>query len=224
MSIFSRLSDIMNSNINSALDRAEDPEKMVRLMIQEMEDTLVDVRSTAAKVIAEKKEIERRLVKVSRGQQDWGAKAELAMSKQREDLARAALVEKNRLQESESTLRVELKLLDTALDKHEDDITKLESKLREVKLKRKSIEARRQTASAQLKVRERLHDGRVDEALARYDQMEKRIDETQGRVEAYDLGKTKSLAEEIADLEIESQIDSELEAIKKRLGESPASE
>ncbi len=224
MSIFSRLSDIMNSNINTALDRAEDPEKMVRLMIQEMEDTLVEVRSTAAKVIAEKKEIERRLVKLSRGQEDWMAKAELAMSKQREDLARAALLEKSRLGDSESTLRVELNLLDTALDKHEEDIGKLESKLREVKLKRKSIEARRQTVSAQLKVRERIHDGRVDEALARYDQMEKRIDETQGRVEAYDLGKTKSLSEEIAELEIESEIETELNAIKKRLSESAGAE
>ena len=217
MGIFSRLTDIINSNLNAILDRAEDPEKIIRLMIQEMEDTLVEVRSSAAKAIADKKEIQRRLNRLDQAQAEWQRKAELALSKNREDLAKAALLEKAKLSETARTLQEELHYLDDGLNKFEEDITKLEAKLREAKAKQKAIQARHETASSRLKVRQRTYDSRIDDAFARFSQLERRVDATEGQVEAYDLGRGKTLSEEIADLEGESSVEAELEALKARL-------
>ena len=149
MGIFSRLADIINSNLNSILDRAEDPEKIIRLVIQEMEDTLVEVRSTAAKTIAEKKENARKLVRLQEAQQGWEEKAELALSKGREDLAKGALLEKARLAEAAELLAQELEELDAMLSQGETDIAKLEGKLREAKAKQQALKARHETASSQ---------------------------------------------------------------------------
>jgi phage shock protein A len=217
MGIFSRLTDIINSNLNAILDRAEDPEKIIRLVIQEMEDTLVEVRSTAAKTIAERKEATRRLARLSEAQKGWEQKAELALSKGREDLAKGALVEKSKLAEAGLMLQEELEELDAMLRQGEADIAKLESKLREAKAKQQSLTARHETASSRLKVRRNLYDGRVDEAFARFEQVEKKLDATEGEVEAFDLGRGKSLAEEISELAAESAIEDELAALKARL-------
>jgi phage shock protein A len=217
MGIFSRLTDIINSNLNSILDRAEDPEKIIRLVIQEMEDTLVEVRSTAAKTIAERKEATRRLARLSEAQKGWEQKAELALSKGREDLAKGALVEKAKLAEAGLMLQEELEELDAMLRQGEADIAKLESKLREAKAKQQSLTARHETASSRLKVRRNLYDGRVDEAFARFEQVEKKLDAAEGEVEAFDLGRGKSLAEEISELAAESAIEDELAALKARL-------
>jgi phage shock protein A len=217
MGIFSRLTDIINSNLNSILDRAEDPEKIIRLVIQEMEDTLVEVRSTAAKTIAERKEATRRLARLSEAQKGWEQKAELALSKGREDLAKGALVEKSKLAEAGLMLQEELEELDAMLRQGEADIAKLESKLREAKAKQQSLTARHETASSRLKVRRNLYDGRVDEAFARFEQVEKKLDAAEGEVEAFDLGRGKSLAEEISELAAESAIEDELAALKARL-------
>ena len=214
MGIFSRLSDIVNSNLNSLLDRAEDPEKLIRLVIQEMEDTLVEVRSSAARTIADKKELNRRLARLADAQEEWGRKATLALRKDREDLAKGALLEKSRLAETAAALESELEMLDEALSKGDADIAKLEAKLTEAKAKQKSLTARHNTATDQLKVRRKLYDPRVDEAFARFEQVERRLDDAEGRVEAYDLGQKKTLADEIADLEAESAIADELEALK----------
>lgn len=220
MGIFSRLADIINSNLNSILDRAEDPEKIIRLVIQEMEDTLVEVRSTAAKTIAEKKENTRKLTRLQDAQQGWEQKAELALSKGREDLAKGALVEKAKLAEAAELLAEELDELDGMLRQGEADIAKLESKLREAKAKQQALTARHETASSRLKVRRNLYDGRVDEAFARFEQVEKKLDEAEGEVEAFDLGRGKSLAEEISELAAESAIEDELAALKARVGKS----
>lgn len=217
MGIFSRLTDIINSNLNSILDRAEEPEKIIRLVIQEMEDTLVEVRSTAAKTIAEKKEANRRLARLAEAQQGWQEKAELALTKGREDLAKGALVEKARLAEAAGLLKEELDELEAMLQQGEADIAKLEAKLREAKAKQQSLAARHETASSRLKVRRNLYDGRVDEAFARFEQVEKKLDAAEGAVEAYDLGRGKSLAEEISELAAESAIEDELAALKARL-------
>ncbi len=217
MGIFSRLTDIINSNLNSILDRAEDPEKIIRLVIQEMEDTLVEVRSTAAKTIAERKEATRRLGRLSEAQKGWEQKAELALSKGREDLARGALVEKAKLAEAGLMLEEELAELDAMLSHGETDIAKLESKLREAKAKQQALTARHETASSRLKVRRNLYDGRVDEAFARFEQVERKLDAAEGEVEAFDLGRGKSLAEEISELAAESGIEDELTALKARL-------
>jgi phage shock protein A len=217
MGIFSRLADIINSNLNSILDRAEEPEKIIRLVIQEMEDTLVEVRSTAAKTIAEKKESNRRLARLAEAQAGWEEKAELALSKGREDLAKAALVEKSKLAEATGLLREEIEELDAMLQQGEADISKLEAKLREAKAKQQALAARHETASSRLKVRRNLYDGRVDDAFARFEQVEKKLDAAEGEVEAFDLGRGKSLAEEISELATESAIEDELAALKARL-------
>ena len=221
MGIFSRLADIINSNLNAILDRAEEPEKIIRLVIQEMEDTLVEVRSTAAKTIAEKKEIRRRLARLEEARQSWEEKAELALTKGREDLAKGALVEKAKLAEAAAALQAELEDLDALLRQGEADIAKLESKLREAKAKQQALTARHETAGSRLKVRRTLYDGRVEDAFQRFEQVEKKLDEAEGAVEAYDLsGGGKTLAEEISELAAESAIEDELAALKAKVKKS----
>ena len=217
MSIFSRLADIINSNLTAILDRAEDPEKMIRLMIQEMEDTLVEARTVAARVIADKKEGARRLSRLSEAQAEWQRKAELALTKSREDLAKGALIEKAKLAEAGRVLDEELQLLDDALGKQEEDIAKLEAKLREAKVKQKTVLTRQDSAASRLKVRQQVHERRMEDAFTRFAQMERRVDNLEGEVESFDLGRGKTLAEEISDLEAEQAVERELEELKSRL-------
>jgi phage shock protein A len=218
MGIFSRLADIINSNLTAILDRAEDPEKIIRLMIQEMEETLVEVRSTAARLIADRKETKRTLDRLAEAQAEWQRKAELALSRGREDLAKGALVERAKLERTAEVLAADVGGLDAALTRHEDDIAKLEAKLREARAKQKTIQARQETATSQLKVRRRIHDKRIEDAFTRFEHMERRIDAVEGEVESFDLGKGKSLSDEIAELEAESAIMNELENLKTRVG------
>jgi len=223
MSIFSRLSDIVNSNLNSILDRAEDPEKIIRLVIQEMEDTLVEVRTNAAGSIAEKKELNRKRDGLRDTQAEWEQRAELALTRDREDLAKAALVEKTKLAETIALIEEELAHLDEAMAKADGDIAQLQSKLGEAKAKQKTLARRHETAGSRLKVRKTLHDGRVDDALARFEQVERKLDEAEGAVESFDLGRQKSLAQEIAELEAEAAIETELESLKARVAGSAKS-
>jgi len=223
MGIFSRLADIINSNVNGILDRAEDPEKIIRLIIQEMEETLVEVRAAAARTIAEKKEIQRSLSRYEEAQGEWARKAEVALAKNREDLAKAALGEKAKLAETAVALRAELAALDEALARNENDIVKLQDKLREAKAKQKTMNARRDTASSRLRVRRQLYDGKIEDAFARFETVEKRLDATEGEVEAFDLGRTRSLKDEIAELETESAVEEELAALKARLAKRRSS-
>jgi len=224
MGIFSRLSDIINSNLTALLDKSEDPEKMIRLMIHEMNETLVGARASAAKVIADRKEAQRTMGRLQAAQDEWKRKAELAISKDREDLAKGALLEKAKLEETAKYLRDDLDVLDASLSKYEEDIQLLESKLREAKAKQDSFKARHNTAQSRLNVRKRVHDGRIDNAFARFERMERRIDGVESEVESFDLGREKSLSEEIAELEVESAIDKELEALKARAGKGAASQ
>lgn len=224
MGIFSRFTDIINSNLNAILDRAEEPEKMIRLIIQEMEDTLVEVRTTAARTIAEKKEIRRKLDRLTKAAQAWEQKAELALSKDREDLAKAALVEKAKLQLSADALEAELSHLDEALGRGDADVARLDAKLAEARAKQKTIRARHDTIDARLKVRRRLYDPRVDDAFARFESVERRLDAAEGELEAYDLGQRKTLAEEIDELEGNSAIEEQLAALKERLRKARSNE
>ena len=224
MGIFSRLTDIVNSNLSALLDRAEEPEKMIRFIIQEMEDTLVEVRTTAARTIADKKESSRKLSRLESAQAEWQRKAELALSKGREDLAKGALVEKARLEETARSLTEELSQIDEVLVQHDDDVAKLQSKLAEAKTKQKSFQTRHATATSQLRVRRQLFDKRIEESFARFEQVEKKLDEVEGEVEAYDLGRRRSLVEEFSDLEATDAIEDELTALKKRLAKSGSSE
>ncbi|MEM9263239.1 MAG: PspA/IM30 family protein [Pseudomonadota bacterium] len=177
MGIFTRLSDIVNSNINSMLDRAEDPEKIVRLIIQEMEDTLVEVRARAAKAIADKKEAERKKSEFDGRVAEWEKKAELAISKGRDDLARGAVAAKRQAEEMSSLIAEDLKAIDDVLAKTNDDLLKLQNKLKEAKAKQRSMEIRHVSATDRVRINRQVHDGRIDDALARYEHWERKIEE-----------------------------------------------
>jgi phage shock protein A len=223
MGIFTRFSDIVNSNINAILDKAEDPEKIVRLMIQEMEDTLVEVRSAAARSIADKKDLNRKLETLEREQAEWASKAELAMRKGREDLAKAALIEKSRAAGAGDAVKADYIAIDDGLTKLNDDIARLESKLEDAKARQKSLLARHKTANSRLAARRRIHDYKIDDALVRFEQYTRRIDDVEGRVEAYDLGLPKDLKHEFAGLEADESVARELDDLKKRVAAKRAS-
>jgi len=217
MGIFTRFSDIVNSNINSILDKAEDPEKIVRLMIQEMEDTLVEVRSAAARSIADKKDLNRKLERLEAEQQEWDAKAELALRKGREDLAKAALVEKSRATAAADILKSDYLAIDEGLGKLNDDIARLENKLADAKARQKSLLARHKTANSRLAARKKIHDYKIDDAMVRFEQYTRRIDDVEGRIEAYDLGLPKDLTHEFASLAAEESVEKELDELKRRV-------
>jgi len=223
MGIFSRLSDIVNSNLTNLLDRAEDPAKMIRLMIQEMEDTLVEVRADAARYIAEKKDATRRLDRLATSQEEWAERAKLALERDREDLAKASLVEKAKAVEMAKVIEDDLAVLDDRLNDLDADIAKLQNKLSEAKAKQQTLLARTSTAQSRLSVRATLYDGRADTALARFDSLEQKVDDIEGRVEAYDLGGEKTLAQEIAELEADADIENELQNLKKSMNKGSAS-
>ena len=217
MGIFSRFSDIVNSNINAILDKAEDPEKIVRLMIQEMEDTLVEVRSAAARSIADKKDLNRKLEALEREQNEWDGKAELAVRKGREDLAKAALVEKSRVTAASEIIKADYVAIDEGLSKLNDDIARLENKLQDAKARQKSLLARHKTANSRLAARKKIHDYQIDDAMVRFEQYTRRIDDVEGRIEAYDLGLPKDLNHEFAGLEAEESVAKELDELKRRV-------
>jgi phage shock protein A len=216
MSVFSRLSDIVNSNLNALLDKAEDPEKMVRMIIQEMEETLVEVRSTSARAIADKKELGRRREWLVAEAAEWQRKAEVAIRKGRDDLARAALVEKNKAGESVTGVENELRLLDETLAKLNDDIAALQLKLKDAKTRQNAIIMRGKAARSRLGIRRQLSDANIDDAIYRFEQYERKMDDLEGQIEAYDLGK-RSLTDEINDLEKGEAVDAELQALKARV-------
>jgi len=216
MGIFSRFTDIINANINSILDKAEDPEKMVRLIIQEMEETLVEVRTQSAKLIADKKEIARKVEKTRKEVDDWESKAAVALSKEREDLARAALKEKTNAQQESDILASDLEQIDHNLQKLSADIGQLQQKLTDAKTRQKALILRGKTAESRMGVKRQLHQVDIDGAMNRFETYERKLDVMEGEIESYDLGQ-QSLANEIADLESDEQVDAELAALKARL-------
>ncbi|MEZ5920422.1 MAG: phage shock protein PspA [Parvularculaceae bacterium] len=217
MGVFSRLSDIVNSNLNSMLDKAEDPEKIVRLIIQEMEDTLVEVRSRAARAIADKKEVERKKKEFELRANEWESKAELAIAKGRDDLAKGAIAARRKALEMVELFDKEYAAIDESLGKANDDLEKLQSKLKEAKAKQRSLEIRRSTAEGSVRINRAVYDGRIDEAMARYERYERRIDELEAEAESYAMGRPKSLEQEFRELEAEDDVNAEFEALKQRV-------
>ena len=220
MGIFSRFSDIVNANINAVLEKAEDPEKIIRLMIQEMEDTLVEIRSAAAKCIADRKELGRHIEHLEREKAEWAHRAELAVRREREDLARAALVEKQAIGDRTDQMKLELDSLDGQLEKFNSDITQLQSKLNDAKTRQRSIVIRHKTANSQLSARKHIHDDSIDEMLFRFENAEQRIDRVESEAEAINMGRGKNLANEIADLEQDDRVEAELADLKSKVGDS----
>ncbi len=217
MSIFSRISDIVNSNINALLDKAEDPEKMVRLIIQEMEEALVEVRSTCARAIADKKELARRQEHLAAEAAEWERKAEVAVSKGRDDLAKGALVERNKAQEASEALGRELTIIDDSLVKLNEDVAALQAKIKDAKARQHAIIMRGKTAQTRLGVRRQLSDHNIDDAMQRFESYERKMDDLEGQIEAYDMGQ-RTLADEISELETDEVIDEELSKLKARMG------
>lgn len=216
MSVFTRISDIINSNLNAMLDKAEDPEKMVRLIIQEMEEALVEVRSTSARAIADKKELQRRSQWLEGEAAEWQRKAEVAVGKGRDDLAKGALAERNKAQEAVNSVHEELNLLDSTLSKLNSDVAALQAKIKDAKARQNAILLRGQAAQARLGVRRQLSEHNIDDALQRFEMYERKMDDLEGQIESYDMGQ-KTLADEIEDLEHDEQLEDEVQAMKSRL-------
>jgi phage shock protein A len=217
MSIFSRTRDIMAANLTELLDRAEDPSRMIRMVILEMEETLVEVRASAARSIADAKEMRRAMVRLEGLMDSWTEKAELALSKGREDLAKAALLERQKAADMARSLEEEVAVVDQTLKAYEVDIGKLQGRLREARARQNAISTRIESAVTRAKARELLHGSRTEDAFSRFELLERRADFAEGRADALGMTGPKSLEEEIADLKAEETVDKELEALKARL-------
>jgi phage shock protein A len=217
MGMFSRFTDIVNANINSMLDKAEQPEKMIRLIIQEMEETLVEVRSTAAKHIAEKKTLLRQIANIEKSVSHWQQKAETAIGKGREDLAKAALTEKHKNLTQAEQLQEELAQVDDLLIKIQDDSQRLQDKLSEAKRRQEAYMLRQKSAEVRLKVREKAVVHNIDEAISKFERYQQKVDEVEAKVEAFDMTSNQDLSSQINALEDDENIEQELEALKKQV-------
>jgi phage shock protein A len=218
MGIFSRTRDIIAANVTDLLDKAEDPSKMIRMIILEMEETLVEVRASAARTIADQKEMRRQITKLERLQSSWTEKAELALSKGREDLAKAALVEKQKAGDLADQLGAEIAVFDDALRASEGDIAKLQTKLREARARQNAIQSRLESAQQRVRMREMYAGPKVEDAFSRFEVLERRADYAEGQADAMNLAALpKTLDEEIAELRSSEKVDAELEALKARV-------
>jgi phage shock protein A len=217
MGIFSRTRDIFAANFTELLDRAEDPARMIRMIILEMEETLVEVRASAARSIADGKEMRRAIARLDELQASWTEKAELALSKDREDLAKAALMERQKAADMADGLRAEIAVIDETLKGYEADIAKLQGKLREARARQNAIATRIESAVTRAKASEIIHGNRTEDAFSRFEVLERRADFAEGRADALGMTGPKSLEEEIAELRASEKVDAELEALKASL-------
>ena len=218
MGIFSRTRDIIAANVTDLLDKAEDPAKMIRMIILEMEETLVEVRASAARTIADQKEMRRHIAKLEKLQENWTEKAELALSKDREDLAKAALIERQKAADMCDQLQAEIAVLDDALRASEEDIAKLQTKLREARNRQNTIMTRLESATNRVRMREVYAGPKTQEAFSRFDVLERRVDMAEGHADALALGAPKkTLEEEIAELKTSDKVEADLAALKAKM-------
>jgi phage shock protein A len=218
MGIFSRTRDIIAANMTELLDKTEDPAKMIRMIIMEMEETLVEVRSDAARRIADRKEMARAVQRARDAQESWTEKAELALSKGREDLATAALVEKAKAKTFADSTMDDINAIDGLLTANEDDIRKLESKLREARQRQSALAARIESAQQRTRMRAMYKGPRIEDAFSKFDIIERRADIAEGEADAFGLGDAApTLEDEIAGLHAVSPVAAELEEMKARL-------
>ncbi|WP_334016001.1 phage shock protein PspA [Alteromonas sp. S167] len=219
MGMFSRINDIVQANINAMLDKAEDPEKIIRLIIQEMEETLVEVRTDAARYIAQQKTLARQIDATSKHINGWQDKAQLAMDNDKESLAKAALIEKQKYVAKLTSLEEQQAHLTESIEKIQADTGRLNSKLAEAKAKQKTLVQRKNSAQTRLKVKQADHESKIDDAMMRFENYEQRIDYLEAQVDAYDLTKSDdatSLQAQFDAMEADEIIEKELEALKKK--------
>jgi len=216
MGIFTRFRDIIGSNINSMLDRAEDPEKLIRLMIREMEDTLVELKSACAGVMAEAKKAQRQRDQAADRHRFWSEKADLAVSKGRDDLAREALVEKRRCLERAETLDRELRDHRSLSDQYQDDIRQLEEKLKSAREKQRLLVQRHIHAERKRRSQQEIRRVNSAEALFKFDELESRIERMEAEAELVNFGRMQDLEDQFNRLSVDEDIERELEALKAR--------
>jgi phage shock protein A len=212
--VFSRARDIFAANMTELLDRSEDPSKMIRMIIIEMEETLVEIRASAARSIADIKEMRRAVSRLEEIQANWTAKAELALSKDREDLARAALIERQQAADMAAGLTSEMEQLNNVLRAYEVDIAKLQAKLREARARQNAIAARLESAVTRARANEIMHGSRTQDAFSKFELLERRADLAEGRAEALGIS---SLEDKIDQLKADEKVAAELEAMKAAL-------
>jgi len=215
--IFTRTRDIVAANMAELLDRSEDPARMIRMIIVEMEETLVEVRATAARSIADIKEMRRSCQRLDDLQHGWTEKAELAIEKGRDDLARAALGEKRKAAEMAEGLHAEVSQIEVVLRGYEADIKRLQTKLAEARARQNAIASRFESALTRARTGELLNGSRTAEAFAKFELLERRADFAEGRADALGLAGPKSLEEEIAELRASDVVDAELDSMKAAL-------
>jgi len=219
MGIFSRMSDIINSNLNSLLDSAEDPEKMIRLIIQEIEDTLVEVRSSSARVLADRKTAARKQAHIQEEADSWEAKAKLAITKGREDLARAALQEKRAIEDELHAIATELQSTDEHIEQLNEEVGHLQAKLSDAKAKQKAMLMRSKTVQSRMSVKRQVHRSELDDAFNKFERFERRMDNLEGELESMDIGREgQGLAAEIDALQEDEWLSDELEKLKQSMG------
>lgn len=219
MGMFSRINDIVQANINAMLDKAEDPEKIIRLIIQEMEETLVEVRTDAARFIAQQKTLARHMEAANKQVDSWQHKAQIAMNNDKESLAKAALIEKQKYVSKLDSLKEQEAQLAESIEKIQGDTARLNSKLAEAKAKQKTLVQRKNSAQTRLKVKQADHEGKIDDAMMRFESYEQRIDHLEAQVDAYDLTKSNeatSLQAEFDAMEADEAIEKELAELKKK--------
>ncbi len=215
MGIFTRFRDIVGSNINSMLDRAEDPEKLIKLMIQEMEDTLIELKSACAGVMAESKKVERQLQGLDTRVDYWESRANLAVNKGRDDLAREALVEKRRYAQRAQSLTAELTEHDDLLAQYKDDIRQLEDKLKTAREKERMLVQRHIHAARKKRAQEEMRRMDSADAIFKFEELEQRIDQMESEADLVNFGRKPTLEDELERLALDEEIENELKTLKK---------
>ncbi len=224
MGIFTRFRDIVNSNINAMLDKAEDPEKLIKLMIQEMEDTLVEIKASCAGVMANRKKAERQLDQIQSRAKYWENNAELAVNRGRDDLAREALVEKRRFTGMENPLEKQLMEHNSLIEQYQEDIRQLEERLRTAREKRQGLAQRHLRAKRKKRTQEEIRRMDSSETILKFEQLENRIERMEAEADLVNFGNGPELEEEFKNLLVDDEIEKELQGLKSSLQKGPTSQ